>query len=179
MRTKRFSPRNAVLLVSMIVIAGCVEHQTKGSESTYRMEAWAIAAVGIGGIAMGVAGWFVRTKIARLGWVMLILGPVCTIFVAPMMYFDVVKVDDQHFERKAGFGGTSESHRFDDIGSMHYYSQTTGFGRRRRTNYYLDLGMKSGQTQRVSMGTLMQAARDEIMSRAQAKGIAVTTAAEE
>ncbi len=156
----------------LFIFAGCIERTVKGGTSIYRMEAWAIAGTAVGGVAAGVAGFFVRRKIARLGWAMLIGGPAAAIFGAPTMYFDVVKVDSEHYERSGGFSASiNESRRFDDMQAIKYVSKEERVGRRMQTKHYFEITNKSGQTESVSLGTLLQAAAPEIFEKAKAKGV--------
>jgi hypothetical protein len=147
----------------------------RGDVSTYGFETWIVLGVAVGGVVAAPVGWFLRKRIARLGYVLLIVGPIATILVAPMMWTDRVIIDSNHFERSSAMpGSNNQSLRFDDVLALHYYSKVERSGRRSRRKHYLDVTRKGGLAQTIELGTLFQEAIGEILERAAAKGIQVS-----
>jgi len=164
-----------VIVPILLACAGCIQRTVRGDVSTYGFEMWVVLGIAVGGIVAAPAGWFLRKRVARLGYALLILGPIATIFIAPTMWTDRVVVDSEHFERTSAMpGSNNQSVRFDDVRSLHYHSRVERSGRRSSRKYYLDVNQKSGQVQTISPGTLFQEAMGEIFERAAAKGIAVS-----
>ena len=54
-------------------------------------------------LAATVVGFVVRRRVARLGWVMLIMGPLLALVMAPGFLLDYVRVDRQGFDARYGF----------------------------------------------------------------------------
>jgi hypothetical protein len=164
----------AVALVAML--AGCVKEDVRGDTSVFSFESWVAGLVIVGGLAAAPLGFAIRRKIPRLGWVLMIAGPILLVMVGPGMFLDKATVDKDHFEAQYGmwFAPSHVNVKFDDLQSIHFSAETKGFGRRRRTERNMDMTFKSGQSQRVSMGDLLRHVWRRIAERAQEKGVAVT-----
>ena len=139
------------------------------------LETWIIVAAAAGGVVAAPVGWLLRKRIARLGYALLILGPLAVFLLVPMMWMDRVIVDSNHFERSSAMpGSNNQLIRFDDVLAMHYHSAVERNGRRSSRKYYLDATRKGGQVQTIPLGTLLQNAIKEILERSAAKGIMVS-----
>src|SRR5262249_17239340 len=104
--------RRAALVVMVLglgLMTGCVKRTVEGDTSVYTMEGWAIGAVAVVGLVAMPAGWMLRKKVARLGYLLMIVGPLALIFGVPMMWMDRVKVDSEHFERTSGLTGSDNT----------------------------------------------------------------------
>lgn len=176
MRSTRIAPwscrRGSIALPLLLACSGCIERRIDGDVTTYGYETWVVLAVGVGGIVAAPVGWALRKWIARLGYILMILGPLAAILVAPAMWTERVVVDANHFEHSAAVPGSNDSSvPFDDVAALHYRSAVEGSGRRSRRNHRLDVTRKDGRVQTIDLGTLYQEAVGEIFKRAAARGI--------
>jgi hypothetical protein len=170
----RFSPLSSRwwLIAILLACAGCIQRTVHGDVSTYGFETWIIVGAAVGGAVATPVGWLLRKRIARLGYALLLLGPAAVFLLVPAMWMDRVIVDSNHFERSSAMpGSNNQSIRFDEVLAMHYHSAVEGNGRRSSRKYYLDVTRKDGQFQTIPLGTLLQQAIKEILSRSAAKGI--------
>lgn len=179
MRPMPFSPQPSrrwwPAIPISLACAGCIQRTVRGDVSTYGFETWVMLAIAVGGIVAVPAGWYLRKRIARLGYALLILGPLAVIFLTPVMWMDRVVVDPDHFERSSAMPGSkNHSVRFADVAAMRYHSRVERSGRSSGRKYYLDVTRKDGQVQTISLGTLLQEALGEIADRAAARGIQVS-----
>ena len=140
-------------------ICGCVRRSNVAGTTTYGFELWLPAMFFFGGIAACAFGWLLRRKIARLGWILIALGPISTLIMAPNMFMDRVTVNNEGFTLRTGFWfyPTAHSVSFKDV-KMLALSAEERRGRRGRksTSYYLICHHKSGDIEKVPVGTLMQ-----------------------
>jgi hypothetical protein len=158
------------------LVAGCVKEDVRGDTSVFSYEGWVSGLVIVGGLVATPLGFAIRKKIPRLGWVLLIGGPILIVAVAPGMFLDKTVVDRDHFEASYGmwFAPSQVDVKFDELASMHLSAETKGFGRRRRTERNMDLTYKSGKTRRVPLGDMLRYVAPRIAQRAEEKGVAVT-----
>jgi hypothetical protein len=164
-----------VAMPILVACAGCIQKTAKGDVSTYGFETWIVLCVAVGGALAVPVGWWLRKRNARFGYALLILGPLALILLAPAIWTDRVVVDSKHFERSSAMPGSiNESISFDDVLGLHYHSAVERSGRRSNRKYYLDVTRKGGQVQTIALGTLFQAALEEILIRAAEKGIKVS-----
>ncbi|HWE40500.1 MAG TPA: hypothetical protein VG406_28390 [Isosphaeraceae bacterium] len=173
--TLRTSARlGAVALIALM--AGCVKEEVRGDTSVFAFNWWMAGLAFAGGLLAVPIGLVIRHKAQWPGWVLaFILGP-CLIFgIAPAMVLDRATVDQDHFEVRYGFWFAPHrvNVKFEDLRRMRLSTQAKGLGRRRRIQRSMDLTFKSGQTQRVSVGDLLQRAAPRIVERAEAKGVIV------
>jgi hypothetical protein len=131
----------------------------------------------LGGIVAATIGWNLRQKSGRFGWVLLIGGPIATIFFAPSMFLDRVTVDDTGFSRRSGiFGMTAvQDVTFVDVSGMRLTSEEER-GRRGRkvTKYYLYCDRKSGEAVKFPVNNAVcEAALLQILRTAAAAGIRI------
>jgi hypothetical protein len=163
----------ATVSFALIGISGCIKREADGGTAVYRMENWIIAATALGGILAAPAGWALRKRSARFGWALLILGPLAVVFLVPAMLAERVKVDADHFERTALPGQDKHDIKFDDLAGIEYKTEQSFSGRRRTTKHVFILTYKQKPPERLTLGTLLQAAAPEIAERARAKGVMV------
>ena len=177
MRSMRFSPLSSGrwLIAILFACAGCIQRTEHGDVSTYGFETWIMLATAVGGVVAAPVGWLLRKRSTRLGYGLLILGPLAVFFLVPVMWTDRVIVDSNHFERSSAMpGSNNQSIRFDDVLAMHYHSAVERSGRRSSRKYYLDVTRKDGPVQTITLGTLLQEAIKEILGRSVAHGIKVS-----
>lgn len=175
MRFSRSLRRWLIAIPMLIACTGCIQRTVKGDVSTYGFETWILLVIAVGGLVAAPAGWVLRNRIARLGYALLILGPLAVFFLAPMMWTDRVVVDSNHFERSSAMpGSNNHSISFDQVSALHYRSAVERSGRRSGRKYYLDVTRKDGQVQTIPLGQLFQEAVKEVFERAASKGIEVS-----
>jgi hypothetical protein len=158
--------------LALLAVSGCYERVAHGEQSVYQFAWWLGPAVIAGGILGMPVGWFLRRVNERWGFVLMILGPVVLVMVAPAMYIDRVVVDGDHFEARYGmwFSPSVHSIKFDDLRQIRYVKVK---GARERTNYQLNCITKAGETRVVHAGDLVRNTVPEILARAKAKGLNV------
>jgi hypothetical protein len=128
----------------------------------------------IAGAILGFpAGWILRRKSERWGFVLMGISPFLLIMVAPAIYSDRVVVDQNHFEANYGlwFSPTIHNIRFQDLREIRYVGVP---GRRGRMNYELRCTTTSGEQRVVHAGDLVKNTVPEILERAKARGVAVS-----
>lgn len=164
------------LILTFLGVAGCVQKRVEGDLNVYAFEWWIRLGVIAGGLIAIPAGWILRTKSARLGYVLLIGGPLALIFLAPMMFVDEAKVDSRHFECRYGLWWSPTKHNiaFDDLQRIHLRVETKTGRRGKEYSYYFDCFKKAGGAEAVSLGDLMKEAAEDILIRAKAKNIPIT-----
>jgi hypothetical protein len=166
--------RRVVVLaaLSLCFLAGCYERVSHGNESIYRFVWWlgpVIIAAGLLGIPLG---WLLRKWSPRWGFVLMVMGPVLLLIIAPAMYSDYVVIDDEHFEAQYGFWFAPSVHnlRFGDLREIRYVAVP---GSRGSTYYELRCLSKTGRETVVDAGDLVRNTVPEILTRARARGVLV------
>ena len=164
----------AVLVAALTVCfaAGCYERVTRGNESIYRFAWWLGPMIIAGGLVGVPIGLLLRKWSKRLGFVLMGLAPVLLFIVAPAIYSDYVRIDDEHFEARYGFWFAPSVHnlRFGELREVRYVAVR---GPRGRTNYELRCLNKTGQLSVVSAGDLVRNTVPEILQRAKLRGVQV------
>ncbi len=151
-------------------LSGCYDQTTNGDESTYSFALWVRVLVILAGIIFIPAGWAIRKDNARWGWMLLVMGPVLLVLIAPSLFTDRVRVTPQGFEATYGmwFSPNKVSVRFEDVTRMQIVGTR---GSRGRINYSLHCMTKSGQETVMALGDLTKNAVPEISDRAKEHGI--------
>lgn len=152
----RPSPRRSLLIglsFLPVALAGCVKQVTQGSETTFTYELWLPALLLVGGIVAAPAGWALKRHSARLGWVLVILGPILALLVAPSIYSDQVVVNDDFFRIHTGLWAASndETIRFADLQSVQVTEETKITRRGKRTSTYLLCNLKGGGQKKIGL----------------------------
>ena len=165
-------------LVAALVplMSGCVDREVKGDAVEFSFEGWVGMTVLLVGLAAAPIGLMLRESWKKGMWVGLVMSPVLLLGVMPSMFLDYAKVDSQHFEGRYGiwFAPTKFDVKYADLNHIdHVTYETRGRRGRKSTKYRLDCVTKSGQVQKVSLGDMMKEARDDILERASAAGVAV------
>jgi hypothetical protein len=172
------APRRAtLLLLALLVVSccGCVEKSTSGSTTTFYNALWATAACVFGGLAGGVAGWYLRAVSERLGWALMIGGVVLVLGVTPTVFFEKTTVREDGFFVRSGLWGTSSFDvKYAETAHIDLTMEVTR-GRRgsRNTHYYLVCQQKSGEAKKIPMGGACKEAAPLILVGASAHGIMI------
>jgi hypothetical protein len=152
-----------------LLLTGCTQEIVDGKKLTIKFELWVIIALVLVGLALLVAGFFVRQSSSKYGWIMMILGPVVAFLIAPGMYNDYVIIDDDHFELNTGFWFAPTQHnvQFSKVNEIEIKSERTG----KRTSTYMYCKMNNGTIEKVPVGTLMkESAMNQILERMKKNG---------
>lgn len=173
--------RSLVLLglfsLPLIADTGCVHIESSGTTNTYAFHFWIPLVTILGGVFAAIAGWFVRYLSSRIGWSLLILGPVLGIGMSPGFLRDRVIVSDESISVRVGEFGFAKERvvRYDDLFSARIVSEE-GRGRRGRktVNYYLICERKDNTSEKFTLENkvVFEAAVD-FLGRASEKGITV------
>jgi hypothetical protein len=169
----RTSGWDLVITLPLLVLAGCATRYVNGDQVTYRFNLMAVVGVGVAGALAMPLGWFLRRFSQRIGWVLMVVGALALVLVAPSMWHDRVEVDDEHFACSVGaLGGSHHSIRFANLQSIRWVEEESQ-GRARHTNYFLDCVKKDRTVERVPVGDLMKEAVGEILAQARAHGVPI------
>ena len=162
-----------MLLVAMA--SGCVRESNNGDAHRFGYELWITGLVFLGGLIATPVGWFLKDTTGRLGWALLILGPIAALGIAPSMFLDHVEVRPDGFSRHSGiYGMTANAEvKFADVNHMHL-STVEECGRRGRKvmRTYLMWEMKDGSTVKLPAGNSgVEAAAQSIVDAADQAGV--------
>jgi hypothetical protein len=162
-----------LVILTILFASGCYEQSVRGDQSVYGFAWWVGVGVIVGSLIAVPLGWVIRRWSGRWSFVLIVMGPLLLVFVAPAMFLDKVVVDREHFEARYGFWFSPTRHnlRFDDMRELRYVETRD---RKNRVKYELHCVMKAGDTRVVHVGDLVQFAVPEILERAKAKQVPVT-----
>ncbi|HEY1784917.1 MAG TPA: hypothetical protein VGG30_05180, partial [Pirellulales bacterium] len=144
---RRIMNKCFVLAILLAVVGGCVQESTDGATQTFSYELWLPVCVLLGGIVAAPAGWYLREYSGRLGWALLIGGPIAAIFFAPSLFRDRAIIDDAGFSLRTGIWGLTAVHevKFDDIKVVRVTAEeVTGRRGRKETKVYMICERKDG-----------------------------------
>ena len=169
-----------VISVALLALtaAGCVDRDVNGDQVAYGYSWWVPVVVLLLALVALPLGLLTVRRSARFGWAMFILSPVLGILVFPNMILDGVKVDSDHFEARYGFwfSPSKPNVRFDDLVELRHVTwQERGRRGRKTTKHKLLCIHKGGVKESVSLGDLLRRAEPDIVARAEAKGVAITS----
>ena len=169
----------AAMTVVLFLAGGCVDRSVSGDQTTYDYAWWVPVVVLLGSLVAFPVGLLIRKRAGRIGIGLMILSPVLAVLVFPAMLLDKVKIDSQHFETHYGFWFAPSKHnvRFADLVEMRLvtYQERTRRGGRRTKQKLLCIHKDAAPQETVHLGDLVRHAAPEIMDRAQARGVAVTS----
>jgi hypothetical protein len=136
---------------------------------------WVVVLAVLVGVLAVPLGWLIARRNRVAGYLILVASPIAAVVFAPMLASDRVAYDADHFEAHYGlWWSPSEFNiRFADLREIRIVSKESWNRGRKSTSYFLDCVMKTGETQQVSVGTLMQEVVDEILARARKRGVPV------
>jgi hypothetical protein len=172
----RFGWSLPILLAAVALAAGCIRETTEGTSHTFQNELWVPIVTFLGGIAAGVAGWFVKPHSHRFGWAMIILGPVAAIGFAPSLYLDRATVDDSGLSLRTGLWGMTAVHdvKYDGLQQIRRTKEESRGRRGRNVSYYMLCERTSGEPAKVPLGNqCSEAAAPLFLDGAQARGIPI------
>lgn len=148
----RTTGRAVAAALGCLALAGCVA-RTEGAEGvTVRYQWWVPALLLVGGIVAVPAGWWLRRRVARLGWAMLILGPVSALLFAPSLLAERVRVTQTGFSVNSGIWGMTANLEvpFDSVTRCRIAQEKTT-GRRPRAVEVLYFSLQGGRTERLEL----------------------------
>ncbi|MCC9607307.1 hypothetical protein LOC68_13450 [Blastopirellula sp. JC732] len=175
------SSRRLLLALGLLAIAVCVGCNVHVSDrgETFSCCNNPLESVGFffGGLGLAGLGWLSTSFSSRLGFVMIILGAMGVLYMAPASFFESGKVDAEGYRSTSGFLGLSkESVKFDEIESVQLVTEESR-GRRGRINYddYIVCRLKDGAVTKFDYDAKVQHAAGSFFLKAcQKKGITVT-----
>src|SRR5689334_3841920 len=130
----------------LLVLGGCVQESQTNGERIFQYELWVPLSVLFAGILAMPIGYALRERTARMGWSMVVLGPLAAMFLAPSLFRDRVTVSSNRFHIQTGIWGLTSVHtvNFADIKQIHVTSEKVVRRRGLRNDYYLNCQKKSG-----------------------------------
>jgi hypothetical protein len=163
------------LMLLFAMLAGCVRESTSGDEHVFRYELWLSGLVFLGGVIATPAGWMLRETTSRLGWGLLILGPIAALGFAPSLLLDRVVVRPDGFSRHSGIWGMTsvQEIQFGDVKQVRAaIEEERGRRGRRIEKLYLYFDMKDASSVKMPVGNnVAEAAAPHIVENASALGI--------
>ncbi len=138
--------------LALLAVSGCIRESDEQGAHVIQFALWVPAAIFLGGIAAGAAGFFLRKHNTRFGWGLMIAGPFIGLGIGPSMMFERASVSKEAFEFQTGiYGGTVvPKTQFADLTQIRMLAETT---RTRRggtsTSHHLMCEKKSGGEVRV------------------------------
>ena len=153
----------------------CVRESADQARHVFQYELWVPLVVLRAGIAGGAGGFFLRKVNGRLGWSLLILGPLAAIVFAPSIFLERSVVGKDGFEKNTGFWGTTvvPPVKYADLIGIRMTSETRRTRRGgKSTSFYLNCDSKTGGSTKVSINNeVTKAAAKVILKEAMDHGI--------
>lgn len=167
--------RRLWLAALLLSLSGCVNETHEGDKTTFRFALWVPLAVTAAAIAATGIGAAVRKQNKRLGYVLLIGGPVALVAVAPGMFLDRVDIDPNELFVRTGFWFVPNEQRVDlrQVTQIEIVAEKRRTRRGTRTDYKLVFHRRDGGSQTVSAGDLLKQSLPKIESLANEQGIQI------
>lgn len=161
----------------LVLISGCVRESVDGDRQQFTYELWLSGLVLVGGIVAIPAGLALRKRIPRLGWSLLIGGPLAAFGFAPSLFFEKVTLNDKTLHVQSGIWGMTAIHSvsLDDLKSVRLIVEhSTGRKGRKVQKYYLMCDLKSGGSSKIPVNNnVTEAAAPHFIQRVRERGIPV------
>lgn len=155
------------------LMAGCVAKSASEGGVSVHYGRWFPIAILVAGILVIPIGIVVRRISTRIGWLLIVAGPIAALAFAPSLLLERAFVDDQGFEVHSGIWGMTATEKvaFNAVKSFRITQEETG-GRRSRLIEVLYFEMKSGPAVRFPLNNDVKIeAGKEIVTRASRLGI--------
>ena len=165
-----------IVAALILVTSGCVNEASDGATRTFTFALWVPLCVLVGGLIAGTVGWFFRESMGNLGWAFLIVGPACSMFLAPSLLQTRTIVSDTSFSQRAGVFGLTAVHdvSYEDLKKVRITSKVTRRKGRKRTTFYFNCERKDGTTVVVPVNNkVSEAAAPYFLKRVSELGIPI------
>ncbi len=166
--------RLALVSLATLAFTGCTTERVDGDTTIYTFAWWLPLLVLAGGLLAFVVGLLMLGN--RFSWVLIIGGPLASLFFAPSLWSDKVTIDKEHFTQRTGawFMPKFQDVRFADLTSIDLISESRRTRRGRSTSYYMLCHRKGGEDAKIPVNDLMkQGAAESILAQALNQGIQV------
>jgi hypothetical protein len=133
----RFRPLGLMLLAGfLLTFSGCLRETTQGDVQTFTYPWWVAVTIFLAGAATTWLGYVLLPKNDKPAYVMLLVGPVVALAVAPSYFFYKVTVGPEELTARYGpFGvGTVQRVKYSELAEVKF----TFTRSRRSTTYFLD-----------------------------------------
>ncbi len=157
----------------LLLVAGC-GRQPQGDGAIYAVQWWVPWAVGFFGLLFVPLGLLIRRR-TIYGWILMVVGPLLALLIAPMVATDKVTVDKDRFQNVHGFWWSKdiETVYYKDVRQMTVREEVKQGRHGPEYSYFLDCQMKNGPMITVPIGDLMKKAWPELADNAVKKGVPV------
>jgi hypothetical protein len=163
-----------LLLFLLFYFTGCIKESTEGDSIHITYELWVWFSLFFGGIAVSVAGWFLRGFSECLGWFMMLGGASGALFFGPSTFLENAKLTPSKFNLNFGFYATTHFEvKLDEIFSATVNMEETS-GKRGRTNkhYYFVCVEKNGKLTKLPLSNaICEKAIPHLAARIRGRGI--------
>lgn len=151
--------------ISLFLLAGCYQRVASDEGFVISFQPWVPLLVALGGLALVPVGILLFARRHRFrGALIMIVGPLVAIGVAPGMYLDRVVLDEQGFYARHGFWWSPTIHRinYKDLRMIKLAVEQRTTRNGTDYNYFFDCVFKDGKTERVPLGDIMRESLPEI-----------------
>lgn len=156
-----------------LLLAGCVTRSDSDAGASFHYEWWLPLSVLVAGVAFVPIGLGLRKQSERLGWGLIIAGPLAVLMFAPSLFLERTLVSDQGFEVRSGIWGMTANQKvdFNAVRSLRIAEEETG-GRRSRQIEVLYFDLLSGPAARLPLNNDVKIeAAKEIVTRLTQRGV--------
>jgi hypothetical protein len=151
--------KSAALAALLLAIAGCTEETVDGDTIKVKFQFWVPASIFAVGSLGAVAGYAFR-KQAKPGWVvMVVIGSLAVLIVAPGMLLDEVVVTRDRFSLSTGFWFYQTQHEieFANLRSMRVTRfESIWRGGQKYVRYTLHCKLSNGPEAEIAVSDLME-----------------------
>jgi hypothetical protein len=142
-----------LLAFCCLLVTGCVTKSVSESGTTFHYQWWLPIGVFLGGLVAVPGGFGLKGWSERLGWGLIILGPLAALVLAPSLFFERVFVDKKGFEVHSGIWGMTSTEKvvFDSVQSIRLTQEMSGSRRSRREIEVLYFDLKTGSATRFPL----------------------------
>ena len=158
------------------LISGCTKESQDGDTTIFTYAAWVSGVVLGGGILGTVVGVLIRKRVERLGWALIIGGPVATFIFAPGLYSDKITVNNDRFTMHTGFWFSPTLHevQLGEVSQVELTAEKRVGRRGTSTSYYMQCYRKAGNMEKVPINDLMkQGPLDKVLGIMNGRGIPI------
>ncbi len=167
------------ILIGLFLFTGCVNERESNGTKVFTIDLWVSGLVLIGGLLAAPAGWMLRETSERFAWILMVVGPILALFVAPSLYLNKTTVSADEIKVRSGIWGMTGNYhvKLDNLQAVRHTTEVTrGRRGRRNVNHYLVCDCKDGTSCKLPLSNdCVELAAPHFLTNVQAKGIAITS----
>jgi len=172
-RPQRSCRRLAVIALAafLLCFSGCLQEKTIGDVQTFTYPMWVSVVIFLGGGVATAVGYFLLKTNEKPAYILLLVGPVVALFVAPSYFFHKTSVGPEELRaRYSLWGMEGKTARYSELAEIKFTSTES----RRSRNYYLECTTREGKLVSLSLQVeSIKAAAPRFLEYARARRISV------